>query len=284
MAGVETNARPPHRGLLRTVRHAHGGEGLTPATPRRGALHRGSNMIIVERADLDLGGGGAGKEPCQETQPGGSALLSIRGRGDTPGASAQRGGQAMVARRSLANHDAVPEDGTIRGRGTAPGTRGEVVNGGENKAPRTRPATLDEVEAMPKKARCGAEGDGLTASQRMAALRQRIAMRGTVSGTPAGGGVTGHNSGGGPAREPHGQLGGADAEANEVAAAASGGADAAGTLPARQLKTLKFTNYATSGGGKSVHGGGWGGGRRGPSGPDNGGDEPVAHESWSAVV
>ncbi len=240
MAGVETNAPPPRDGLLRTVRTAPGGDGPTPTAPRRGAARHGCSTVAVERAYPDPGGGSAGTEPCQESQPSGPAFLPIRGRGNTPGAEAQRGGQAMAARRAIADHDAVPEEGAIRGRGTAPGERGEVVNGGGNEAPRMWPTALAEVEATPKRARCGAEGNGLTASQRMAALRRRIVMRG-ASGTHARGAETGHDPRGGPARGLHGQLGGADAAAEEVAIAARGGADTAGTLPARQLKTLKFT-------------------------------------------
>ncbi len=296
MAGVEINA-PLHRdGRPHTDRLAHGGAGQAPAAPQCGASHRGHSMNVVERVGPSTGGGGAAAEPGQGARPtgrtagtpsfpdlarranlhdrdvaaaSGIAISTIRGRGNTPGAVAQRGGQAMAARNARANAAAASEEGAIRGRGIALGGLGTEQNGGGAEASEQRPTALAEMEATPKRNPCDIEGDRPTVSQRMAALRQRIATRGDAC-SPASCAEVDRGPRGAPAQVRHGQIGGVGAEESEDTRAAHGGGDTAGTspyeevveagspriapphrrpapvepeavAPARQLKTLKFT-------------------------------------------
>ncbi len=241
-AGIKTNASPPRGEPLHTERNVPGGGLSLSAATRNGAQHCGVRASIAEHADPDPGGGDAGAQQCQERHSSSLGFLPIRGRDATPGAGAQRGGQAVAARSSLEIRDSAPAEGPIRGRDTAPGGCGEAEaeDGGGSMALLHRDAARAESRTNVKRERCGAEGHRMTASQRLSALRQRVALRGAAS-APAGGGGTGGGSHDDHARGLRGILDGADAVALVDDVPRRGGAAAADSSPARQVKTEKCT-------------------------------------------
>jgi hypothetical protein len=299
-AGCESNAPLRRDGRSRAVPRAPGGQGRAPAAPRRGASPRDDCPASFGGVGLRTGNGGpvetagdsgrisasaARRAFIQRLAEGsivhgrdgaassGLACPTIRGRASALGASDLRGGQGTAARDvSVLASDALGE-GSIRGRGDfAPGAirREEAV--GEPEVSEQRSAAMAEVVAFLKRSSGEIEGGRPTASQRLAALRRRVASR-TAAFVPAGGGEEDRGVRGVLAELRDGQSGGAGAadrvwaqsgivgggpamttQREEADSASdcprrtssprchSAPGDATAVAPARQLKTLKCTS------------------------------------------
>ncbi len=122
-------------------------------------------------------------QKCTSLDVGAGALHEIRGRSSSPGLDCERGGQDEAARDVVGPAGAPQAGGAIRGRAIAPGaTRpGRITDGGSGTGAVHQATSPTSGARLPKRLRSAGDAGEAGPAERLAALRQRVALRGATA-------------------------------------------------------------------------------------------------------